>query len=175
MKQILRQRVKVVFLVLVATGICFAVTLPSDAKADHKPSIQTVCTSPDMVQDSSEIVFDGYGTLGVILNLSAPQSARDTGGTAAPVSVIIDGDQYELSKEVVICRDLLQEATINDLNPNSYVGFKKDPSGKISELWMLKSEKKKMKERDLQKTAPSVAVPPADSQKIKNEGGIWKN
>jgi hypothetical protein len=149
----------------------------SEAVCASKTTTKNVSSSPVMtVGDSGEIVFDGYGTLDAILNFSGPQVTQDDKVREMPVSVIIDGNQYELSTEVLFYHYLMHPVTINDLKADDYLGFKKDPSDKIIELWILKPDRQKIKEHDLRNQTPEPPPePPADLRKIRKEGDVWKN
>jgi hypothetical protein len=177
MKQIMKSRAEVGSQEFITTILFVVMLLLSDSEAVCKTTTQNVSSSPVMVVgDSSEIVFDGYGTLDVILNSFRPQSAKDDKIREIPVSVIIDGDQHELSAEVLFYHYLMHPVTINDLKPDDYVGFKKDPLGRIIELWILKPDKQKTKQQDLRNQAPvPPPEPPADLRKIRKEGDVWKN
>lgn len=177
MKQIMKSRAEIASQVFMSTILFIAMLLVSNSEAVCKTTTQNVSSSSVMTAgDSSEIVFDGYGTLDAMLNFFRPQAAKDDKIGEIPVSVIIDGNQYELSPDVLFYHYLMHPVTINDLKPDDYVGFKKGPSDKIIELWILKPDRQKIKEQDLRNQTPVPSPePPVDSRKIRKEGDVWKN
>lgn len=174
MKRISRKRLETAARLIIAMALCLMPFLLPEAQAGLKSTTQTVSVSSNDMEADNGIIFDGEGILDAVIAPIPPSAGGDFQDVVSTRSIIIEGDQYECSMEIMTYHYLSQPVTVDDLRPGDYVGFKKDPANMIVELWILAPDQKKSKDQDLQNADP-LPVPPAHSGKIRKEGEVWTN
>jgi hypothetical protein len=176
MKRVMNIKAGKLLRVSMAASVCFfacyLLSVTAGLASSSASSTLKSYVGVKSAEDVNEVAFDGYGTLDAKLEFPPPQPSM--GDEQGSVSVIIDGTQHELSADVAVYHYLSSVVTFGDLKPDDYVGYKNDPSGKIVELWILNPDNNKEKKQD-SPSLESPPEPPAKTQIIKNEGGVWRN
>jgi len=176
MIQILKNRGEAAIRVLIAMSLILMIALLLESNAGTTEKIQTDSNSTSDELPFDQIVFDGQGTLDSVNPYVIPDTAEGRKNFAASLLVIIDGTQQQFSPVVKLHHYLSQPVTEDDIKPGAYVGYKKDPSDMIAELWIKKPVPKKIEDLVL---VPIKSLQPSKPQgstnAVKNEGGVWKN
>jgi hypothetical protein len=173
MIQLLRNKLTAKISTMIFACILAVSPLLSEAFADSTQSKEKTYVASSEYIPSDEIKFDGKGKLDAI-NPVGGVSPKETQNSLGSAIVIIDGLQMQFTSDIKIYDDFSQPLSADALLPGAYIGFNKDPSDLISELWLLKPEAM-VSTLQPPESPPEKKTLPSDGNPVLNINGVWKN
>ncbi len=139
------------------------------------------CTAPAFAAEKAihadDLNLDGFGEFKSITTPYLEEDEQD----AEPLDlIVIDRSAYDVSLDVEVSHYLSYPVTTGNLVSGDYVGYIKDSSNTIVELWILNPDDRKEnvgsvgvnRQQSVSSPKPSSA---SGSQKIRKEGDVWVN
>ena len=159
--------------IIFAIGLFLVLSPVSEAQAASTAKTQQVTLTATEVAPCCDIVFDGKGKLDAI-NPAMLLAEEDTKNLPNSLFVVIGGIQEKFSNDIKIYHYLSQTVTVDDLLPGMYVGFRKDPSDDIVELWIVEPESQVVESQSSQNQSAPDAVT-GNAASVKKVNGVWEN
>ncbi len=160
MKKLFTTRIGLVLRFLITMGLCTAPAFATE-KAIH----------------ADDLNLDGFGEF---KSITTPYQEEDEQDAEPLDLIVIDRSAYNVSLDVEVSHYLSNPVTTGNLVSGDYVGYIKDSSNTIVELWILNPDDRKEdvggvgvnRQQSVSSPKPSST---SGSQEIRKEGGVWMN